>query len=367
MPSSTDAMAGALFLHPYATISVTSHVPIKLELHSSNYGKWSAFFKAMCGKFGLLHHINGSVSQDVHDFAMAEDQTARELWVAISNKFQANQAPCAIFLSKDFHSMTQGDLSVMEFGKKMKLAADALREVGHPVAEPTLLPNLLRGIHPKFSNTKDIVAGTKNITFDEALNQFALKELRLANKAKVLSSSTLVTSSTGCGSSCRSSSTAGQQQRWCKKKGWKGGSNSGGAQQQQQQTRGHTPNGSWFYFSPWGAPSGMGSSTGGMGWRGQGLLGSARSKPTLRSPRASLHDVPAAIPAAVPAAARTIMGPSGSDCGFAADAAAGIFSMGDGLRRLHPHALLGWYTSLSLTCFACFYFGRQWFTYSRNV
>jgi len=99
----------------------------------------------------------------------------------------------------------------------------------------------------------------------------------------------------------------------------------------------------------------MGSSTGGMGWRGQGLLGSARSKPTLRSPRASLHDVPAAIPAAVPAAARTIMGPSGSDCGFAANAAAGIFSMGDGLRRLHPHALLGWYTSHSLTCFACLF------------
>ena len=130
MPSSIYAMAGALFLHPYATISVTSHVPIKLELHSSNYRKWSAFFKAMCGKFGLLHHNNGfapprrtdaaweqidccvrtwlygSVSQDVLDFAMAEDKTARELWVAISNKFQANQAPCAIFLSDDFHSMT---------------------------------------------------------------------------------------------------------------------------------------------------------------------------------------------------------------------------------------------------------------------
>ena len=310
MPSSTDAMAGALFLHPYATISVTSHVPIKLELHSSNYGKWSAFFKAMCGKFGLLHHINGfipphrtdaaweqidccvrtwlygSVSQDVLDFSMAEDQTARELWVAISNKFQANQAPRAIFLSKDFHSMTQGDLSVMEFGKKMKLAADALREVGHPVAEPTLLLNLLRGIHPKFSNTKDIVAGTKNITFDEALNQFALKELGAANEAKVLSSSALVASSTGCGSSCRSSSTAGQQQRWCKKKGWKGGSNSGGAQQQQQHTRGHTPNGSWFYFSPWGAPSGQqgGSSTGGMGWRGQGLLGSTPQQASVCPP-----------------------------------------------------------------------------------
>ena len=260
MPSAADASAGALFLHLYATINVKAHVPIELELYNANYGKWSAFFKAMCGKFGLLHHINGSfpprrtdaaweqidccvrmwlygsVSQDVLDFAMAEDQTARELWVAISNKFQANQAPRAIFLSEDFHSMTQGDLSVMDFGKTMKLAADALREVGHPVSEPTLVLNLLRGIHSKFSNTKDIVAGTKD-TFDEALNQFALKELRMANEAKVLSSTVLVAATTSCGSSCRSSSSAApppqqQQQRRRRKKG---GNGSGGAQQQQYQ------------------------------------------------------------------------------------------------------------------------------------
>jgi len=309
MPSASDASAGALFLHPYATINVKAHVPIELELYSANYGKWSAFFKAMCGKFGLLHHIDGSVpprrtdpaweqvdccvrtwlygsvSQDVLDFTMAEDQTAQQLWVAISNKFQANQAPRAIFLSEDFHSMTQGDLSVMDFGKTMKLAADALREVGHPVSEPTLVLNLLRGIHPKFSNTKDIVAGTKDITFDEALNQFALKELRMANEAKVLSSTALVAAATGCGSSCRSSSSAApppqqhlqlpQQQQQQRRRRKKGGNGSGGAPQQQQQFRGPTPTGPWFCFSPWGAPGGPGGSSGGGGgsWRGQGLLG----------------------------------------------------------------------------------------------
>ena len=94
----------------------------------------------------------------------------------------------------------------------MKLADDTLRDVGHPVAEPTLVLNLLRGIHPKFSNTKDIIVGTKNITLYDALDQFALKELRLGNEAMVLLSSALVTTSSSCGSSCRSSSTAGQQQ-----------------------------------------------------------------------------------------------------------------------------------------------------------
>ena len=82
---------------------------------------------------------------------------------------------------------------------------------------------------------------------------------------------------------------------------------------------------------------------------------------------AILHAITVAVPTAVPTAACAIMGPSRSGCSVAADAAAGNFSKGDGLWCLHPYALLGWYASLSLTCFACFYFGRQWFTYSRNI
>ncbi|CAN6165886.1 unnamed protein product [Urochloa humidicola] len=86
----------------------------------------------MCGKFGLMQHIDGtappvnptavwtqadccvrswiygSVSESVLDFAMAPNQSARQLWVAIQQHFPANQAPRTIYLSHDFHSMTQG-------------------------------------------------------------------------------------------------------------------------------------------------------------------------------------------------------------------------------------------------------------------
>jgi hypothetical protein len=43
--------------------------------------------------------------------------------------------------------MIQGDLSVENYGKKMKKAAYALRDVGMPVDAPTLLLNLLRGVN----------------------------------------------------------------------------------------------------------------------------------------------------------------------------------------------------------------------------
>jgi len=97
MPSSLDPSAGALVLHPYSMMCLKSHVPMTLDLPNSNYNKWLSFFKAMCGKFGLLHHIDGfvppcrndpsweqvdccvrmwlygSISESVLDFTMAED------------------------------------------------------------------------------------------------------------------------------------------------------------------------------------------------------------------------------------------------------------------------------------------------------
>jgi len=134
MPALTDAPAPVIF--SYATINVRQHVPITLDLKLPNYTKWSAFFTAMCGKFGLLGHIDGSIptrptdrtwsqpdacvrswmygciDDSVLDLAMEPEQTARDLFVAVTNLFQANQETRAVVLGQEFHYMTQGDLSI---------------------------------------------------------------------------------------------------------------------------------------------------------------------------------------------------------------------------------------------------------------
>ncbi|WVZ93845.1 hypothetical protein U9M48_039799 [Paspalum notatum var. saurae] len=59
-PSTDSATSGALHtstigtnpqppavVHPYATVAVQSHVPIKLEMQNSNYTKWSSYFKSI--------------------------------------------------------------------------------------------------------------------------------------------------------------------------------------------------------------------------------------------------------------------------------------------------------------------------------
>jgi len=62
--TSGDVMADALappFFAPYAAINVKQHVPIVLSLERPNFNKWKAFFTALCAKYGLLGHIDGTL------------------------------------------------------------------------------------------------------------------------------------------------------------------------------------------------------------------------------------------------------------------------------------------------------------------
>jgi hypothetical protein len=223
-------------IHPYATVSVKSHVPITLEIKKSNYNKWASYFKSLCGKFGLKPHIDGtlaadptdpnwdqadccvkswifgSVNDSVLDPAMDDDnQSAHALWVAIENIFRANKEPRAIFLNHKFHSMQQGDSNIASYCQRMKTTVDALRDVGHLVKDSELILNLLHGLNPRFSNTANIITNNTPLpTFAAAHDMLTLKELCLTNDNKVTASTTVV--ATGCTSTggCRSTSAPAQ-------------------------------------------------------------------------------------------------------------------------------------------------------------
>jgi hypothetical protein len=229
---------------------------------------------------------------------MEPDQTANGLWRAIADHFQANQAPRAIFLSQAFHSMTQGDRKIEDYGNEMKKVADALRDVGQVVSPSTLLLNLLRGLNSRYNTTADIIAGTAGMTFATALDQLKLKELRLENEAKVEATNALVaSSSSGCsGTDCRppsrpqqplppqqqpqqgaGGSTGGQQQHGGQRRKRNNDQRSnGGGSGQQQQPRALFPAGPWICINPHAFQRAQGFGGGGTGqWRGgQGLLGS---------------------------------------------------------------------------------------------
>lgn len=62
--------AGPLFVSPFATVAIKTYVPMTLDLQASNYNKCS-FFRAVCGKFGLLPHIVETVTAQPTDPAWA--------------------------------------------------------------------------------------------------------------------------------------------------------------------------------------------------------------------------------------------------------------------------------------------------------
>jgi hypothetical protein len=198
--------APASMICPFATINIKLHIPMTLELKTSNFTKWSTAFQATCGKFGLLHHLAtiwtsnsdetwlhadfcvrgwmyNTASDIVLNLTMTNDkQTARALWAAIGEVFQANKAPHAIFLNQEFHSMAQGDLSIDAYYVRMKEKADELRGVGQPVSEPNLVLNLLQGLNEVYSNVTDNIVGMQPLTLADTQHQLLLKELRLKTR-----------------------------------------------------------------------------------------------------------------------------------------------------------------------------------------
>jgi hypothetical protein len=220
----------AVFINPYSTVAVRSHVPVVLEMKNPNYSKWSSFFKTMCGKFGMSSHLNTastadttdiawvqadcavkswiqcSCHDDVLDLAMeGDDQTTADLWKAVSGLFQENKESRAIYFHEQFHSLVQGDQTITEYSTCVKPAATTLSDVGHPLKESQLVLNLLRGLNPRFSNTADHIAEVSPfLNFARVVSQLRLKELRLANEAKVSQNQALIVGASSCSSQgCR--------------------------------------------------------------------------------------------------------------------------------------------------------------------
>jgi hypothetical protein len=130
--SSGNTLNAASFYVAYVSVNVKQHVPISLSLERPNYSKWKAFFTALCAKYGLLGHVDGteaarptdplwsqpdacirdwmygSIDDAVLDLAMEPNQDARALYVSIEALFQANKESHAVVLEQEFHSLSQG-------------------------------------------------------------------------------------------------------------------------------------------------------------------------------------------------------------------------------------------------------------------
>jgi hypothetical protein len=210
---------------------------------------------------------------------------------------QANKAPRAIFLNHEFHSMTQGDLSIDAYCVRMKEKADELRDVGQPVSEANLILNLLRGLNEVYSNVTDNIVRTQPLTLDAARHQLLLKELCLKNKEKVRATTALLAAASSLGGQKQRQLQGGQRPN-TKKSGHQPFPNSSGGTSSSTSTYKCIPWG----FNPWtdervalgervsppgqhhqgsvGAPGGPGAQAG----RNPGILGPSPQVNTAFAP-----------------------------------------------------------------------------------
>ena len=150
----------------------------------------------------------GSVGDSVLDLALAgDDQTARQLWVAIEEIFTANQEPRAVLLLEEFHTLQQGDSTISEYCQHIKLKAAEFRADGNPVEGRALVLAMLRGLNPRFASTVDDITTP---SFSRAHDMLILKETRLSHDDRSIANTALLASTgSGCTSpgGCRSSTT----------------------------------------------------------------------------------------------------------------------------------------------------------------
>ena len=161
-------------------ISIRHHVPVILDMDEGNYGQWRHFFDSTLGKFGLEDHVRSptpsqerdgewrrvdsyvvnwilaTVSKGVFDIIRRDRNDAFSLWHTVEGLFQYNELQRTVYLEAEFRSLQQGDMSMNEYCTKLKRLADQLRDIGHPVSEPSQVLNLLRGLNPRYRYVKPV-------------------------------------------------------------------------------------------------------------------------------------------------------------------------------------------------------------------
>ncbi|KAK1648574.1 hypothetical protein QYE76_066379 [Lolium multiflorum] len=290
--------------------SVKTHVPVVLDLAKSNYAKWRMLISVLLGKYELTSHVAvqtaaadrtpawiredfivrswlyGSISEEILDIIMAENQTAFDAYVLIRNLFLDNQMTRAVHLEAEFRALVQGDLSVTAYCHRLKALSDALRDVGQPVTDQTLVLTCLRGLNPRFSDLTSLVTmQTPLPSFLQTRSMLLLRETQLHHAAPVNQQTALYGANTGNGGAGYGQGNGNGGA------GYGQGNGNGGRNRGRRGNRGNgnnnlsgaprPPVGPWVYFNP---------ATGAMQpvqptWRpaappgGQGLLGPRPSAP----------------------------------------------------------------------------------------
>lgn len=92
------------------------------------------------------------MSDEILNIITEQYQSAQDLWTAAEDLFHDNKKRQVIYLTAEFGSMVQGDLTITAYYTKLKSIADALCDIDQPVFDKSLVLNILRGLSLSLSH-----------------------------------------------------------------------------------------------------------------------------------------------------------------------------------------------------------------------
>ncbi|GJR33141.1 hybrid signal transduction histidine kinase M [Tanacetum coccineum] len=145
----------------YAVHNINSLIPEKLDLAESNYSTWIYFFKGHCSNFGVLRHIEESVTEALTStpptdewitadsiikswifltlsstlrkrLIKANPKMAKAAWDAIETIFQDNKRTRTISLKGELRVIQMGDQTDDEYFSKIEAILALLTDLGTP-------------------------------------------------------------------------------------------------------------------------------------------------------------------------------------------------------------------------------------------
>ncbi|XP_062230003.1 uncharacterized protein LOC133927553 [Phragmites australis] len=222
----------------------------------------------------VLAWLYGSISPELLQEVMSGTATARSVWRDLELLFHGNSERRIINLTAEFHAFSQGDLSIGDYCRRLKTMADTLADLGEPVADRTLVLQLIGGLSDRFDNLRSLLPMRSPFpTFTEARSLLLLDELTRGGTTQGMPATAFVATSAGparpqatTASNATGSTNSSNNSRNCRRgRGGSGGSSSstpahgGGQGNSAQKTVWPTPYNPWTgSIQMWPGPMGHG-------------------------------------------------------------------------------------------------------------
>ncbi|XP_074266456.1 uncharacterized protein LOC141589729 [Silene latifolia] len=155
----------------------------------------------------VLQWIYSTVSNDLLEMIVEVDTTVMATWDRLANIFQDNQNSRAMTLEQEFSHIAMANFpSTSAYCERLKSLADQLKNVGSPVSNNRLVPQMVSGLTEAYHDVGTIIRQANPLpAFYQARSMLTLQE---AGLAKQNSSSALYAKGASDGDDSGSSSKA---------------------------------------------------------------------------------------------------------------------------------------------------------------